>query len=331
MRLKIAGVIGGGAWGTALAASAARAGLITKLWALEEDVCTAINETRENSIFLKGVPLPAGISASSDYAHLKDADFVLMVCPSQFMRPVSTELIKHIRPETPLIICAKGIEKASGKLMSEVLSETAPAHPLAVLSGPTFASETARDLPTAMTLACKDPELVQKLAESLGRPTFRTYTTHDIIGAQIGGAVKNALAIACGIVEGREMGENARAALITRGLAEMLRFADFKGAEHQTLMGLCGLGDLILTCSSPQSRNMSLGMALGQGRTMDEVMAERKTVAEGVYNAEVIHRIAHKAGISMPIVETVYNILHQDMDVGEGIAALLERPLGKEF
>jgi glycerol-3-phosphate dehydrogenase (NAD(P)+) len=332
--LKRAGIIGGGAWGTALAQAAAEAGLETILWAMEPEVATAINSTHENSVFLAGVPLNENITATNEMADLKSCDFILMVCPAQFMRPVAKNLVKAISnggvDGTPLVICSKGIEKTTGLLMSEVLAETVPNSPVAVLSGPTFAHEVAKGLPAAVTMAAEDLELAKALSLAIGRPAFRPYWTTDVIGAQIGGAIKNVLAIACGIIHGLDYGENARAALITRGLSEMVRFSDLKGGQHDTLMGLCGLGDLMLTCSSTQSRNMSLGSALGQGKTLEEIMAGRKTVAEGYHSAQIVYEIAKQANLDTPIIYAIYQILYEGRNVDESINDILNRPFAAE-
>lgn len=329
--MTIAGVIGGGAWGTALAAAAAGAGLDVKLWAFEAEVVDDINNNNKNTMFLADIPLSPSITATSNYADLAQTSYILMVCPAQFMRSISTEMIKYIPNDIPLVICSKGIEKETGKFMSEVLAETCPDNPVAVLSGPTFAHEVAKELPSAVTIACANGDVLELLTTSLGRPLFRCYGSTDIIGAQIGGSVKNVLAIACGITAGKKMGENARAALITRGMAEMMRFGEARGAKHETLMGLCGLGDLILTCSSIQSRNMSLGFELGEGHNWQDIVKKRKSVTEGAHSAGILHKLAGELGIDMPIVETVYNILHVGVDVESAINTLLERPVGQEF
>ena len=326
-----AGVIGGGAWGTALAATAARAELEVKLWAFEKNVVESINNNHVNSDFLPDIALSPSITATNDYADLSDVSFILMVCPAQFMRQISAEMIKHVPHTMPLVVCSKGIEKNTGLLMSEVLAETCPNNPVAVLSGPTFAGEVANGLPSAVTIACANKDVLELLTTSLGIPLFRCYGSNDIIGAQIGGSVKNVLAIACGITAGRKMGENTRAALITRGMAEMMRFGVARGAEAKTLMGLCGLGDLILTCSSTQSRNMSLGFELGEGRDWQEIVKGRTSVTEGAHSAGILHKLASELKIEMPIVETVYNILHVGVDVETAINTLLERPVGQEF
>lgn len=325
------GVIGSGAWGTAMAATAARAGSETLMWAYEAEVVQAINETHENSIFLPGVPLDEAIRATGNMAELADCDFILMVCPAQFMRPISSQLAAHLGPDIPLVICAKGIEKGTGALMSDVLGETAPDNPLAILSGPTFASEVARGQPAAVTIAAATEDIARHIAEALGHAAFRPYWTDDIIGAQIGGALKNVLAIACGIAVGKELGENTKAMLITRGMAELTRFGEFKGARAETLMGLSGLGDLILTCSSEQSRNMSLGVALGRGKTMEEVMSTRRSVAEGVHSSVIGYEIAKKNNINMPILSAVHAVLHQGLGVDDAIEGLLNRPFTREM
>lgn len=323
-------VIGGGAWGTALACVAARREGIVTLWAREEDVVTAINETHENTGFLPGIKLGDTIRASSDIAQAAEADVILMVPPAQFLRSVLSSLKPYLLPETVLVLCAKGIEQSTGLLMTEVAAEVVPGQAMAVLSGPTFAAEVARGLPTAVTIAADDVTHADYVAQTLGRQYFRPYVSDDAVGAEIGGAVKNVLAIACGIVAGRELGENARASLITRGMAEMLRFGEAKGATRETLMGLSGLGDLILTCSSLASRNMSLGAALGQGQTLDDVMGTRNTVAEGAFTAPILAKVAQGLGVDMPIVRAVNGILHEGLDVARAIEDLLSRPFRKE-
>lgn len=324
------GIIGGGAWGTALAETSAVAGCDVSLWVLEDEVAAAINSDHENPLFLPGVKLSPSVRATQDFADLTDCAFILTVTPAQYLRPVSADLIKHLPDTTPLVVCSKGIEKGTGLLMSEVLAETAPGHPVAVLSGPTFAAEVARRMPTAVTIASANEGVAQEIAEAIGHSFFRPYWTDDVIGAQIGGALKNVLAIASGIADGRGMGENAKAMLITRGIAEMARFGEAKGARLDTLMGLSGLGDLILTCSSTQSRNMSLGKALGEGKTLEEILAERRTVAEGVHSAAIAHELAEKMGVEMPILNAAYAVLNDGMSVDEAIERLLHRPFTKE-
>jgi len=324
-------VIGGGAWGTALAAMVSKSGRETLLWAREDDVVTSINQAHENKDFLPGISLSPALKATGDMARAAQADIILIVVPAQFVRAVALDLKPHLAESTPVILCAKGIEQSSGKLMSELVNEVLPKSPLVVLSGPTFAREVAAGLPSAVTIASKYQQIARNIAETLGQPTFRPYLSRDVIGAEIGGAVKNVLAVACGIVAGLELGEDARAALITRGFAEMVRFGEVFGAKRDTMMGLCGLGDLILTCSSPQSRNMSLGMALGQGKNIDDIMAGRKTVAEGYFTASILADIAARENIDMPIAGAVNQILHHGANVMETVRDLMNRPYVSEI
>ena len=325
------GVIGAGAWGTALALLARRAGLDVVLQAHEPEVVEAVNGRHENPLFLAGVSLDTEIRATRDLAEAADADAVLLAVPAQFLRPVSERLAPAWTPEVPAVICAKGIEEGTSALMSEVLAESLPAAPVAVLSGPTLAMEVARDLPAAVTLASVHTDLASGLARALGTPRFRIYLSDDPVGAQLGGAVKNVLAIACGIVEGRGFGDNARAALITRGLAEIARLSAAKGARPETLMGLSGLGDLTLTCNAMPSRNFSLGVALGRGERLDAVLAQRSTVAEGVFTAAAVTRLAERLGVEMPISEAVDGILNRDADIDATIRALLARAFKSEM
>ncbi len=324
------GILGGGAWGTALAAAAAQAGRNTLLWAREAEVVTAVNRSHENSMFLPGIDLDPKLTATNRLEDLADRDAILMVTPAQYTRAMATDLAQHIRPDVPLIICSKGIEVSTGSLLSTALGEAAPSHPVCVLSGPTFAGEVARGLPCAVTLAVEDKKLGEQLVAALGLPTFRPYLSSDIIGAQIGGAIKNVLAIATGIAAGLGTGENARAAVITRGLAEMVRFGNLYGARRETLMGLSGLGDLILTCSSTQSRNMSLGKAIGEGKTLREIMAERNSVAEGAHTVDIVYKIAQEKNLDMPITNAVYRILKEDRPAKDVMDTLLARPFTGE-
>ncbi len=327
---KTAGVIGGGAWGTALAQVCARAGLATTLWAREPEVVEAINAKHENSLFLPGVPLEPFIRATDDFADLAGADLVLAVAPAQHLRAALAAFAPHVREGLPILLCAKGIEQGSLKLMTEVLAETIPRATPAVLSGPSFAGEVARGLPTAVTLACADEGCAQDLGETIATPTFRPYFATDMIGAEAGGAVKNVLAIACGIVEGRGLGRSAHAALITRGFSELTRLAVALGGQAETVAGLCGLGDLVLTCSSPQSRNMSVGLALGRGQTLEEALAGKLSVAEGVASAPAVRQLAKKLGVDVPICEATAAILAGEVGVDEAIRGLLSRPLREE-
>lgn len=320
------GVIGGGAWGTALAQVAASGGP-TLLWAREPEVVDSVNQAHENRLFLPGVPLDPKLRATGDLGDLAGCDALLVVTPAQHMRAVLARLEAGARP---LILCSKGIEEASGRLMHEVAAEAQPGAPIAVLSGPTFAHEVAAGLPAAVTLAVGDGEVGEALVGRLALPNFRPYLTDDVAGAEVGGAVKNVLAIACGVVEGRGLGLNARAALISRGFAEMTRFGLAKGARAETLAGLAGLGDLVLTCSSTNSRNFSLGVGIGQGREASELLADRRTVAEGAFTAPVLKRAADALGVDMPIVAAVCALLGGEASVDEVIEALLSRPLRGE-
>jgi glycerol-3-phosphate dehydrogenase (NAD(P)+) len=328
--MKRAGVVGGGAWGTALAQVCARAGLETTLWAREREVVEGVNGAHENPLFLPGVTLDPAIRATGDYVDLARSDLILAVAPAQHLRSTLQSLAPHLASGVPVVLCAKGFEQGSLKMMTEVLAEAAPKAAAAVLSGPSFAGEVARGLPTAVTLACPDEELGWKLAEAIATPAFRPYLAQDMVGAEAGGAVKNVLAIACGIVEGRGLGRSAHAALITRGFAEMTRLAVALGAQAETLAGLCGLGDLVLTCSSPQSRNMSVGMALGGGQSLEEALAGKLSVAEGVASAPAVRQLAEREGVDMPICRAVAAILAGEAGVDAAIGELLSRPLRDE-
>ena len=321
------GVIGGGAWGTALAQVAAAGGEEVLLWAREAEVVESINAAHENGVFLKGIALSSTIRATASLNDLGGCEALLVVTPAQHLRAVLGGLDWGA---TPLILCAKGIEDATGSLMHDVAREAAPGAPIAVLSGPTFAHEVAAGLPTAVTLAIEDQDLGARLAARLARPAFRPYLSDDVAGAEVGGAVKNVLAIACGVVEGRKLGLNARAALISRGFAEMTRFGLAKGARLETLAGLAGLGDLVLTCSSTASRNFSLGKGIGEGRAAAELLADRKTVAEGAFTAPVLKRAADEMGVAMPIVAAVCALLAGEASVDEVVGQLLARPLRGE-
>jgi glycerol-3-phosphate dehydrogenase (NAD(P)+) len=332
MSMKTAGVIGGGAWGTALALVCARAGLETTLWAREPEVVDAIRTKNENSVFLPGVAFDSPVTATGDMADLAACDLILNVTPAQHLRASLAAFAPHARTGAPILLCAKGVEQGSLKLMTEVLAETLPDARPAVLSGPSFAGEVARGLPTAVTLACPDEDLGRDLAEAIASPLFRPYLATDMIGAEIGGSVKNVLAIACGVVEGRGLGRSAHAALITRGLAELTRLAQALGGEAETVAGLCGLGDLVLTCSSAQSRNNRIGLALGQGMTLEAALASLGgAVAEGVASAPAVRGLAAKHGVDMPISSAVAAILAGEADIDTAIAGLLSRPLKTEF
>jgi glycerol-3-phosphate dehydrogenase (NAD(P)+) len=328
--MKRVGVIGAGAWGTALAQLCARNGLEVMLWAREPEVVQSINVRRENAAFLPGVVLDPRIRGTSRYFELAASDVVFAVTPAQFLRSTLRGFAEHLAMRTPVVLCAKGIEVGTMSLMSQVLEEAIPHAAVAVLSGPSFAEEVAMGMPTAVTLACRDKALAERIAAAIATPVFRPYVSGDIIGAQAGGAVKNVLAIACGVVEGRELGSNARAALITRGFAEMTRLAVALGGSAETVAGLCGLGDLVLTCSSLQSRNMTVGAALGRGEPLQSVLSGRRTVAEGVASAPAVVALARKVGVETPICEAVRAILAGEVEIDPAIVSLLARPLKAE-
>ncbi len=326
------GVVGGGAWGTALAQMLASDGREVLLWARESDVVEAVNAQHRNPRFLPGSALHPTIRATASLGDLAALPVLLMVTPAQHLGTVLGQLAPH---GSDIVLCAKGIEQGSGKLMSDVAAAAAPGAALAVLSGPTFAHEVAEGLPTAVTLACAGGEAQwARLAPVIARPAFRPYYSADVIGASIGGAVKNVLAIACGVVEGLGLGANARAALISRGFAEMQRLGLAMGAEAETLAGLSGLGDLVLTCSSSESRNFALGMALGKEGDHTggaaALLAERSTVAEGAFTAPVLMRVAEERGIAMPIAAGVAALLEGAISPRALVAQLLARPLRAE-
>lgn len=323
-------IIGGGAFGTALACSARRAGNDVILWARNDDVVRSINEKHINDAYLPNISLDKDIKATTDMAEaLANADSALLVTPSQHLRDICKKLNPHMGP-IPVAICAKGVERGTDALMSDVVAEELPQVKIGVLSGPTFAKEVAAGLPTAVTLAAHDKLAGEQLVAAVGAPTFRPYLSDDVIGVEIGGAVKNVLAIACGIVTGRKLGDNSRAALITRGLVEMSKLAMALGAKPETVMGLSGLGDLTLTCSSPQSRNMSFGIELGQGKSKQEILDSRAGVTEGVWSASSVTDLARHKNIDMPICEAINEIVTNDAEIDSTIHALLSRPFKTE-
>lgn len=330
MKIDSVGIIGGGAWGTALALSLRRSGRDVVLWAREPEVVAGINERHLNAAFLPGVALDPAIRATGKLAELARSDALMLVAPAQHVRAVSQQLKPHLRKGQPIVLCAKGIEQQSGRLMGEVLDETVPEAPRAVLSGPSFAADVARGLPTALTIACANEPMGRVLAERLGNRSLRLYWTSDLVGVELGGALKNVLAIAAGIVDGKGLGASAHAALVTRGFAELRRFGEALGARPETLTGLSGLGDLILTCGTAQSRNMSLGRALGQGQSLAQALGGRTAVTEGVYTAVAVRRIAAEKGIEMPICSAVCDIVEGRLSVADAIGRLMQRPLKPE-
>lgn len=330
MKFETISVIGGGAWGTALAQTASLTGKRVLLWAREADVVADINERHVNRMFLPGVPLDPALRATTDIAEAARADAILMVAPAQHMRAVATGLSRQMPEGKPFVICCKGIEQQTGKLMGDVAGEVLPQAIIAVLSGPSFAADVARGLPAALTLACRNEPVGRGLTSALSSRQMRLYWSPDVTGAELGGAVKNVLAIAAGILDGRGLGASAHAALVTRGFAELRRFADSFGAKPETLMGLSGLGDLILTCGSPQSRNMSLGRALAEGKTLVQILGSRQAVTEGVYTAAAVVKLARERRIEMPIAEAVHAIIEGSLSVDDAITGLMQRPLKAE-
>ena len=322
------GVVGAGAWGTALAQMLASDGRDVLIWALEPELVAEINTAHTNSLYLPSARLAPTIRATGDLATMAACDALLLVTPAQHLAGVLGQIGN---PPRDLVLCSKGIEAGTGRLMSDVARDAAPGSAIAVLSGPTFAHEVAAGMPTAVTLACGGGSAQwDRLTSAIARPAFRPYYTDDVVGAEIGGAVKNVLAIACGVVEGLRLGQNARAAVIARGYAEMMRFGESFGAHRDTLAGLCGLGDLVLTCSSTASRNFSLGKALGEGQAPQSLMADRRTVAEGAHTAPVLMDLANKRNIAMPIVAAVNHILKGEA-AGAVVADLLSRPISHDL
>ncbi len=326
---KIA-VIGGGAWGTALAQVLSLQGLAVTIWAHEAETVRDIEEHRSNAVFLPGISLAQDLRATTDFADLADAGLCLLVPPAQHLGAIAGRLKAHLPAITPWVICSKGIEQASGRLLGDVLADVVPGATIAALSGPSFASDVARGLPAALTVACADESIGEDIARSLGSQNLRLYWTRDLVGVQLGGAIKNVLAIAAGIVDGKQLGASAHAALVTRGFAEMGRFAAAFDAEPQTMAGLAGLGDLLLTCGSPQSRNMSLGRSLGQGQTLTDILGQRRAVTEGVFTAAAMAQVADAKGIDVPIARAVHAIVDGRISVDDAIQDLMTRPVKPE-
>jgi glycerol-3-phosphate dehydrogenase (NAD(P)+) len=304
-----------------------RSGHEVILWAREPEVAAAINRDAANPVFLPGIRLSSGIKATNDIAAVaKGAELLLLAPPAQHMRAVTTQLRSHLGRGIPVVTCSKGIERGSCALMSQVIAETLPGTPVAVLSGPSFAHDIAVDSPVGVTLACGDRGIGEHLAQAIGTPRFRTYLSDDVIGALIGGVLKNVIAIACGVALGMKLGESTRATLFARGLAEMARLGVAMGARLETFMGLSGAGDLNLSCNSTKSRNTSLGIALGEGRALRDVLRERVTVQEGVHSAESIAALARRHDVDMPITLAVDQVLNHGAGVEEAVARLLAHP-----
>lgn len=331
MKIDRIGVVGGGAWGTALAHISAKAGAETLLWARDPTMVEAINRTHENHRYLPGTILDTRITATDDLDLFRDADAILLVVPAQTVRALCRSLVSVAPTSCPIICCAKGLETETGLLMTEVIGEVMPDHRLACLSGPTFATEAARGMPTAVTLAMEDQTRAAAIAGAIGTSTFRPYVSDDIVGAEVGGAIKNVLAIACGIAAGIGMGENTRAALITRGLAEATRLAAALGGRRETMAGLAGLGDLAMTCASRQSRNFRFGEALGRNVPLETILEEMGGVVEGRHTARATMKRSSTLGIDLPICQAVDEVLNKGTDLRQAIAGLMSRPLRAEM
>ncbi len=319
-------VIGAGAWGTALAQIYATAGHQVTLWAREDSLCADMIATGRNTSYLPDITLHPQLNITHDLAEAAQADIILNVTPAQYIRDSLKQLAPLLRDNHPVVICAKGIEIESHSLLSDVFKSECPKAKLAFLTGPNFAGEIASGLPSASTLATTDTELGEYLQSNLTSKNLRLYLSSDIIGAQIAGAIKNVIAIACGIAHGLGMGESARAALITRGLAEISRLTVTLGGQKETLMGQCGVGDMMLTCSSLKSRNFSCGVELAQGKTMNDIIAGRNSVTEGITTAKAAIYLAEKYHVDMPIVTGVYNCLYNNLPVHDAVASILNRP-----
>ncbi len=325
-------IVGAGAFGTALACAARRAGSEATIWARDAAIADSINAGAGNPAYLPDIKLSDGITATTDMgAALDGATALLLAVPAQFLREIAGKLRTDLATGVPAVICAKGIEQGSCALMTDVVGETLPQAPLAVLSGPTFAREVAQGLPTAITLAAAERAVGERLVRMIGSTAFRPYYSDDPVGAEIGGAVKNVIAIACGIMIGRGMGDNARAATMTRGLAEIVRLGRAMGARGETLMGLSGIGDLSLTCNGMLSRNLTLGVGLGEGRPLTEILAERRSVTEGVATASSVVELADRKGVDMPIARAVDRIVNRSADIDAAIAEVLSRPFRAEL
>ncbi len=322
-------VVGAGAWGTALALVAANAGRQVTLWAREVDVVESVNRTHENKRFLAGITLPSSIVATGELAECASAEAVLVVAPAQYVRATLASLRGTMKAKTPVAVCAKGIEEKTGALLSEVLSETLREAEPAMLSGPSFARDVAMGKPTAVTIAARS-EIAARLQATLGAPSFRPYATDDLTGVALGGAAKNVYAIACGMVEGAGLGESARAALLARSFAELMRLGVALGAKAETLMGLSGLGDLVLTATSATSRNFSLGVALGRGASFKGMAGEGKPLAEGAFTAPALVARGKREKVELPIAEAVADVIAGKLDVKRAGERLLARPVGME-
>ena len=323
-------IIGAGAWGTALAEVISRQGNQVNLWAREDDVVKSINTLNENTLYLPNIKLSELIIAQNNLDNVINCDLLLMVTPSQFMRSVLEDIKDSLNDSIPVVLCSKGIETKTLSLMNEITESIIPKNPLAILSGPSFAIDVVNNKPTAVTLACKDLSIGKNIADSISLPTFRPYLSEDIVGAQIGGATKNVIAIAAGVVEGQNLGDSARAATIARGFSEINRLAVALGGQEETLSGLSGMGDLLLTCNSITSRNFSLGIKLGKGLSTEEATDGLSSIAEGMYSAKAIDKLSKKLGVEMPITNAVNDLIEKKRSLDEIIDDLLSRPIRRE-
>ncbi len=328
--VETVGILGGGAWGTALALTAARAGRKARIWARDPGVVSDIRRHQQNAKSLPGITFDEDIGATSSLEEVAGQDAILLVTPAQTTRAMLAALKQTGKVKGPLVLCAKGIEQCSGKLLSKVLAEELPGVEAGILSGPSFADDVARGLPTAVTVAANSAKTALALCEALQAPAFRPYASIDIVGTQVGGALKNVLAIACGAVTGRKLGASAQAALTARGFAELSRLGLAMGAQTETLTGLSGLGDLVLTCSSSQSRNFSFGHKLGEGHKASDLKAAGGKLAEGVYSAEVAVKLGRKHHVELPICETVAQMIENDLTIDDALSTLMARPLKAE-
>jgi glycerol-3-phosphate dehydrogenase (NAD(P)+) len=324
-------VIGAGAWGTALAQTYASSGHDVTLWVRETDLAETMAVSRENTAFLPGIKLANSLKITNSLEEAASSDVLLLVVPAQFARATLKSLAPHLETGTVIVLCAKGIEIASGKLLTDVVAEECPAAACAVLTGPNFAHEIAAGKPSASTIAARNMDEAKRIQSLLTSKNLRLYAADDVIAAEIAGAVKNVIAIACGIVHGLNLGESARAALVTRGLAEIARLTAAMGGKKETLMGQCGIGDMMLTCSSIKSRNFSFGVLMAEGKSPEEILASRSAVTEGVPTAKATAALAEKLGVDMPIVKTVDACLHHKLGVPEALAAIMERPARTEL
>ena len=331
MRILTCAVVGGGAWGTAIADRLVRNGHAVTLWAREPDVVEAVRTRHENPRFLPGLPLAPGLGATVDLAEaVRGASLVIYAAPSHVLRPVVASSAPHLAPGAALAVATKGIERDSLALMTDVVSAEAVSHPVVAFSGPSFAAEVAQGQPTAVVAASVDPEAARLVQAAMSAAPFRVYTSDDVVGVELGGALKNVMAVATGILEGLGVGFNPRAALITRGLAEMTRLGVALGARGETFAGLAGLGDLVLTCTGALSRNRAVGVAIGEGQTLEQALAGKESVAEGVLNAQSARALAQQAGVVMPIVEATHRVLFAGQPPREAIAELMARDLRAE-